>query len=194
MQIDEARHGIIYDFSQQYRLNDAAHQIKHFDEVEKTALLMNARLKLNQSPMLIMLSAYFHDLFAWSRHNHHDLAAIWVSTTDHPVIANLDSLERTLLSKACYEHRASYKGNFTSVLSELISSADRGMPKSKDDLFQRSYEYHRSSGCLHEESVHNAIAHIKDKHGSNGYARYPDLYLKFYGKQIKQIQLEIDKL
>lgn len=194
MQVDKARYGIIYDFSQQYRLNDTAHQIKHFDEVEKTALLMNARLKLNQLPMLIMLAAYFHDLYAWSRHNHHDMSATWIATTDYSIIASLSSSDRALLSKACYEHRASYTGEFSSVLSELISSADRGMPKSKDDLFQRSYEYHRSRGHSHEESAHNAIMHIKDKHGSNGYARYPALYLKFYGKQIKQIQLEIDKL
>jgi hypothetical protein len=194
MQVTAARHQIIRDFNKQYRLNDTAHRVKHFAEVEKVALIMNARLNLNQSPMLIMLAAYFHDLFAWSRHNHELLSAAWMHTSDYPLLISYDEDIRVELSNACYEHRASYKGEFSSVLSELISSADRGMPKSKECLFERSYEYHRSRDHSHEESVHNAIEHIKDKHGSDGYARYPDLYLKFYGEQIKQIKLEIDKL
>ena len=194
MQVQKARYQIIRDFNKQYQLNDVAHRVKHFAEVEKTALIMKEHFKIDIPPMLILLAAYFHDLFAWSRHNHQTLSAAWIATTDYFLITELDDYDRKALSNACYEHRASYQGSFSTILSELISSADRGMPKSKECLFQRSYEYHRSRGHSHEESVHNAVTHIKDKHGSNGYARYPDLYLKFYGKQIKQIQLEIDKL
>ncbi len=73
-QLDTMRERIILDFTPAYQLNDEAHRVKHFSNVEKCGNEINQRLGLGFDSRLILLVAFFHDMFAWSRINHHDMS------------------------------------------------------------------------------------------------------------------------
>lgn len=193
---DELRIKLINAFGSAYQLNDAAHREDHFEEVFKTGVDINKRLNLGFSENLIMMAGYLHDLFAWSRENHHVLSTEFVDGTCHPMITVLGSLDRSLLATACYCHRASYKGEFPNSFAELINSADRGIPQSSDKLLQRAIDYRTSRGFqgTQEELLRDAISHVKEKFGSNGYARYADMYLECYAKELEELRKEVDEL
>lgn len=193
---DKLRVKLINAFGSAYQLNDAAHQEDHFEEVFKTGVDINKRLNLGFSKNLIMMAAYLHDLFAWSRENHHVLSAEFVDGTCHPMITVLAKHDRKLLSTACFCHRASYKGAFPNNFAELINAADRGVPQSAGKLVQRAVDYRTSRGFqgTPEELLREAVAHVKEKFGSNGYARYADMYLACYIKELKQLREEVDAL
>ncbi len=100
---------IINTFSPMWGFNDGAHRIEHFSEVYQTALEINSKLKLGQDRKLLMFSAYFHDLFAWSRENHHLLSEEFIRGTCHELIVNnLNKEERKIVAGACRHPRASH--------------------------------------------------------------------------------------
>lgn len=176
-----------------YALNDSAHRESHFKEVEEAGLHINRTLELGIDEKLIVIVAWVHDLFAWSRHNHHFLSSEWVRTTDDPVIRMLDMGDRFLISYACKEHRASYTGNFSSLLSEVMSSADRGF-SSNEDLFRRALEYSLNKSANVSEALESSVQHVKEKFGRGGYARLPDIYKECYKNELEERYQWIDEL
>lgn len=194
MTLNDLRDDVIKRYYGHYMLNDAAHRVTHFSEVEQTALHIKDKLGLDVPNLSIMLVAYFHDLFAWSRVNHHELSGTWVASTDDPIVSSLDPEERHRISRACFEHRSTYKDEYHSTLSELMACADRGTPRSAQCYFDRSYSYHRSRGNSHQASIKNAKEHLKEKFGTGGYARYPKMYLQVFGDLLANMQQEIDAL
>lgn len=189
---------IVDKFSAMWEHNDAAHRIEHFDEVEQCGLYLLKALGKDYDPKLVLFTAYFHDLFAWSRENHHLLSAEFIIGTDHPLIASsLDHGDRRLVSAACGEHRASYKGDFTYAFSELMNSADRGFPGDVSAMLERALEYRRSKGIHTDDAVKmrdDAIAHLKDKWGTGGYARFPKLYQEVFERELTEQRYQIDSL
>lgn len=188
------RADVVAKFSAAWELNDEAHRCNHFVNVEACALEIDQRLGLNQNPQLILMAAYFHDMFAWSRVNHHLLSAEWVKSTDYEHIVALSNEDRALLSHACREHRASFKGQFTSLFSELMNAADRELPGQIEDMLERAIQYRAARGMTRDEALAPAIAHIKEKFGTGGYARYPRLYLDAFGDALEVQRKEIDNL
>lgn len=179
-------------FQDAWKLNDKGHQEEHYENVFQCGLAINDSLGGRYDPKLIMLAAYFIDLFAWSRVNHHELSHLWVSTTDHPIIGTLSKNNRYLVSIACLQHRASFKGHFSHEFAELISAADREFPGDVDHMLQRAIDYRlkwnpeMSAGQRRDE----AIKHLKDKFGYKGYSRYPSMYNNaFKGELEKQREL-----
>jgi hypothetical protein len=98
-----------------------------------------------------------------------------------------------LISCAIKEHRASYKGKFTSSISDLVSSADRNAPNLNEMLF-RSYSYHIENGKSHEDAITEAFKHIPDKYGKNGYARFPDYYMLRYKQDLAKLQNKLQTI
>ena len=98
-----------------------------------------------------------------------------------------------LISCAIKEHRASYKGKFTSSISDLVSSADRNAPNLNEMLF-RSYSYHIENGKSHEDAITEAFEHIPDKYGKNGYARFPDYYMLRYKQDLAKLQNKLQTI
>lgn len=199
--VDKVRQQVIAEFSKHWELNDGAHRIGHFAEVEACALEIVKRLGLEHDPMLIMLAAYFHDMFAWSRFNHELMSHQWVSTNNHPIFQELDKESigfeaRELVADACREHRASYDGDFSHEFSELMSSADRGFPGDVSSMVQRSVQYHKDALKVNNriEAITRAVAHVKEKYGTGGYARCPDLYERAFGKELAAQRRVIDEL
>lgn len=196
--IDEIRQEIVEAFSKHWELNDKAHRQEHFEEVFQTGLVINKTLGHDFDPKHILFAAYFHDLFAWSRVNHHDLSFEFMRTTDHPLILKYlpSHTERVAIACACHEHRASYKGRFFSVFTELVNSADRGRPGPVKPMLERAIQYREFH---HPEQSKDrrefeAIKHLRDKYGYEGYARYPDMYEKVFGVELAMMRDKIEQL
>lgn len=197
MDIDTLRQAIVDAFGEAWSLNDEAHRQTHFEEVFQTGLLINERLALNFDPKLILFAAYFHDMFAWSRVNHHELSHTWMLTTDHPLIAeNLEPHERRKVAVACLQHRASFKKEFSSPFAQLINSADRELPGDVESMLQRAIQFRQKNnpGESSEEMHIASITHLKEKFGHGGYARYPQMYLDCFAEELEFQRDQIDRL
>lgn len=190
----EEKEKIIQDFSKYWEMNDEAHRLKHFGNVEGCALIINDRADLQFDHVMITYAAFFHDLFAWSRYNHHEMSSHWVLTTDYPLISFLPAGDKKMLADACLQHRASFKGEFSSKFSELINAADREIPGNVPAMIERAVQYRMARGFTREESLGPAVAHIVDKFSANGYARYPQIYLDVFGDELLQQRQDIANL
>lgn len=192
--IEVLRTDIRKDFEKHWKLLDAAHREDHFREVEQTAMVIQDRLKMNLNHHLIVVTAYFHDLFCWSRENHHVLAKQFVETSEHPCISWMLKPERETVAAACAEHRATYTGCFTSQFSQLMNAADRCMPGNVPMMLERGIQYTMARGKTRDEAYPIAVAHLREKFGHDGYARYPDLYQQAFAKELIQTKDEIEVL
>lgn len=184
------------EFAPMWELNDRGHRESHFKNVLDTGLFINRELTLGYDEKLIALVAYFHDLFSWSRNNHHLLSAEWVRTTDHKLFASLSVVEREMVAQACAEHRASYKGEYSSGFSELMAAADRGMPNvDPKDLLERAIKFRLDRlGISREEAYPEALAHVVEKYGRGGYARRPALYMRAFASRMEGLYKGIEAL
>jgi hypothetical protein len=195
LELADLRTKIIEAFSKHWDLNDEAHRYNHFAEVERCGHHINEVLGLKVDPKLIMLGAFFHDLFSWTRINHHELACTYIQTCDHPIITALSDSDRHMLSLACKHHRASYKGKFTYTLDELINSADRMFPVTDiTPIVKRSLLYSMTKTNDLHEVAKLTFDHMADKYGSKGYARFPDMYLKVFEKELAEQRRKMDEL
>ena len=188
---------IITEFTPMWALNDRGHRVEHFKAVNRCGQLINSRMFIQGEefpPKLITLFAFFHDLFAWSRNNHQELSARYVATTDHPLFADLTPTERGWVARACREHRASYKGVYTCLFAELAAAADRGMPGDVDGMLERATMYRVDRGAGLEEARVGAVEHLKEKFGTGGYARYPEIYKQAFGPELAAQRLAVDAL
>jgi len=178
-----------------YESNDGAHQIDHADEVCDLMLKMNTEMNLKIDDVLIYFAAYIHDIYSdqFGRAKHHKLAAEYVLTSDDAILDSLSNAAKETISNAVLEHRGSYTGKFSSILSELISSADRGY-LDFDKMIQRSLKFHRKAGMEEEVAMREVEKHMIEKFGRNGYAKFPVLYLKYFGDSFEELYDKIENM
>ena len=175
--------------------NDLSHRMDHMDSVYENAVHINQVLGLNVPETHIAIMAYCHDLFTLYRDNHHLLGKEHLLTTNEWFMKGINDGDRKLIACAVGEHRASFDGEYTSIYSQLLASADRGKPLAVHDMLIRSFNYARSKlKKEYGESVVHAISHVKEKFGSSGYTRYPKIYLLMYAQELKKRSVIIDKL
>lgn len=176
---------------------DAAHQEDHFAEVFKTAIYINKMQALNYPIKMLLFAAYYHDLFStvqW-RDKHHEMAYNFIANGECEILtSHLTEMERQHVAQAALEHRASFKGEYTTEFAELFASADRGLPSSVDRLLVRAIKYRKDHDVTDGDHRTSAIEHVKEKYGTGGYARYPELYLKTFSKELEQLRKEVDGL
>lgn len=190
------RSHVVNDFIAAWGLNDFAHREEHFIAVEATAHMIAEKNGLDADPTLIFLAAYFHDLFAWSRFNHHKLSSVYVRTTDHRIFQDLPGNDRELVADACLYHRASGSKEFPHAFAELICSADRGIPGQPWDMVKRAMQtrFFKDPYVSVENAASIAAEHMKEKYGNGGYARLPDMYMKTFGEEVEQQRRFFDEL
>lgn len=190
-------------YAAQYQLNDAGHREEHFRGVFATGveILLNVG---ESSPVIVeglLLMAYTHDLFAWSRENHETISGAWIRTTkDHHVLSWLErGGDREQLARACERHRASYKGVLETFFERLCSSADRGRPMelhSPGGWVERCIAYRctRSSygGFSRREMTWDITRHLEEKFSSSGYVQYDELYTRTFGATMERLRAEVD--
>lgn len=187
-------------YGKHWEVNDVAHRQDHFDDVYRLGVKLNDAFDFGYLDEDIFAVAYFHDLFSWSRVNHHELSHQFILTTDCEIITRLlgktGSFGRELVSKACLEHRASFKGEYSSKFSELMASADRGEITSVEDrvrdIVTRAYKFAVSNGSPNPLEV--TLEHMTEKFGSNGYQKLPTMYSEFYKELLHEVKLTIDSL
>lgn len=178
-----------------YRLNDRGHQIGHADDVCIQALKINTQYALGLDERAIVVACYLHDMFARHRRLHHVLGSMIVHEADTPWVEIFSVDTARDVECAVCEHRASYKGDFHSLLSELVSAADRGAPEDPERLVHRIMSCSIMSRCPNGIEPHAyAVEFLKIKSGTGGYARYPPLYHRIYGEQLETFRKEIDLL
>lgn len=196
MNLDQLRDAIIEEFSSQWQLNDRGHRIEHFRAVEKCGNFINEKLGLGYDPKLIMLVAFFHDMFSFNqcRENHQLLSGLWIETSKHPTLEGLSPEEITLVANACREHRASFKGEYSHEFSMLMASADRGFPGKVEGMLERAILYRVDRGADEVSAREGAIAHLKEKFGSQGYAKYPKIYTMAFGDELENQRKLIDRM
>ena len=166
-----------------YKEGDKAHLINHADDVCDLALRINKKL----DEKLVILASYMHDMFnAKNRAIHNELAYTYVMNENDTFISELSAQERNMVAHAVLEHRANFKGEFYSALSEIISSADRGLPD-LDFIVTRSMQFNHAD-------ANDVYDHIKDKYGTKGYAKYPKVYQEIFSEELKAFHKRADRL
>lgn len=180
-----------------YEKNDTSHMIEHADEVCKLAIELSNHIGYSKIHLAV-LAAYLHDTQVHlDRTNHHMNAKKFVLSKDCDDLFKLiNAHDRMLVACAVGEHRASFTGKYTSILSEITSSADRGYPDSNlNAKINRSMLVRdQESGGDTKLAMEIAEKHIVEKYGRNGYAKYPSLYRKYFAKELEAMWKAIDEL
>lgn len=172
--------------------NSIGHGMDHVKNVMYRALYYNEILELNLNKKEIILASLLHDMFSESsRKTHHILGHEYVMNSKNKVF---DDIDKERVAKAILEHRASYTGEYSSLLSELISSADRGEPN-LNEIVDRCYistkEFHPEYNV---DEIGNAVKkHISEKFTRDGYAKYPNMYLQVNQKKLDTFHDEVDE-
>ncbi len=166
-----------------YRDGDEAHLIDHADAVCDLALSINQ----TYDERLVILASYLHDTFnATNRQMHHTLAYDHVLKSEDKFLKELSQKELLEVAHAVLEHRASFRGEYYAPLSAIISSADRGLPD-LDFIVIRSMRFNKGD-------VQDVYDHIKDKYGSKGYAKYPEVYQAIFREELEAFHKRADAL
>lgn len=191
------------------RKNDVAHYFDHVSDVicnahriasthsfDLEAILDEDRYKIVRQSLIAALlhdTACHHD-----RGTHHLIAAEWIyglledrNAMAHYGVTVEDVIEVTV---AIREHRASWEGERTRVVSQIVAAADRGSFDITECL-RRSYLFGRFNKNLNKaEATHHAAAHIGEKYGARGYVydNLPEFCLKANADNIKALKLNAD--
>lgn len=152
------------------------------------------REERNLDPAAIAAIA-FHDsgLIDGPRETHEETSA----TRAHHVLSGVFRPSELLyICTAIRQHRASFSGQRTSCLSELLAAADRDVPSDAASIVHRCYRFRMEQGMPVDEAIRDVLLHIKGKYGSGGYAyiNAPALYMDYYFKEIEKGTSTIDAL
>lgn len=190
-----------------YKHDDKSHQFAHVayvcGEALKIASLIDPRceggvLHINRDELIV--AALAHDMFTTqNRDSHHVMAAQFAETEifkSHVGIVNSDGNGYSRISNAILRHRASWKGDYTYILDEIISAADRGEPEIRNKI-RRSYKYAIKNGATHEDAVRHAHKHIREKFARDGYASRSMMtktYLLAYEDELENFYRDLEAL
>ena len=177
---------------QNHQIKLESHGEAHITEVKERALAINKYLEdnlgIHADMEIINLAADFHDSTAMTdRPNHHlSGAELFISTTK----GTYNILTQRRVAECIREHRASFKGEYSSLESQILSTADRGdiNPNKISDLFRRAYTYSRENNLSHNDAVLSAFSHIKSKYGREGYAfnKHNKVFFIYYKDQLEK--------
>ena len=172
-----------------YRRLDRAHSINHIEYVIKRSMDLAKTYKLDSDMMYCV--AAFHDIgMLINRLGHEEYGAdILENDVYIKKVFNVEQIQ--IMKLAVKEHRASYKGEYSSVYSKAISEADRSY-----DIFLMTYrsiaygmaKYPDYSYAEHYERTYD---YLRRKYGKDGYSRMV-LYYEPDMKKIEQIQKVLD--
>ena len=213
---------VIKHFEHFYKDVDQAHGLSHVLAVTNLALDFNSKLGLDISEYDIIVAGISHDIFSFTHRNeHHTKARDYILQDTGAIYEYVDNKEH--IAYAVGEHRGSYKGEYTSLLSELISAADRGLP-TLSSIIKRIYQcaidpnlifrvdkigipdmsltnnktlvdmVNRIRSNNVDETLIKTYIHLYEKYSIGGYARYNDVYKKVYSQQLCDMWNEIERI
>lgn len=164
-----------------YEVSDEAHNEEHILTVMYNSLkileMLDEDVKKDINKEILITSAVYHDFgivygkvngFKNIRENHHIYSHNAVKESHH-----LKDLfipyEINLIASACLEHRASYKGRYSSIYSIILSDADH--ITDINTMIERCYAYTKDKNLhLGEDEIFEIVySHLKEKYGHGGY-------------------------
>lgn len=168
-----------------------SHGVEHVKEVQERALKINTylenKLGIHADIGIINIAAQYHDVTAIDdRENHHKSGAnLFLKECKD----KYGQITKRKVYQCIWEHRASYKEEYSSIESQILSTADRDEinPSSIDKLFKRAYIYSKEHGLDHDVAVEKAYYHIKEKYGRDGYAfnSHNKVFFIYYEENLK---------
>lgn len=185
---------------------DGSHGASHIHDVLNLAEEITNKDPLLLTPIehdALILSCILHDITRDIDDDHHEESGAMLfdimmkSSPEFKKIVltrYIDKEHIDLVKYAIKEHRASYKGDFYSKVSEVLSSVDRGYPENLDLRIKRSFLYAKEHGKDDQEALIHAIDHMKEKFGRNGYQKLPNIYKSFFKNEISILWDKIDDL
>ncbi len=166
---------------------DAAHGVKHITEVIEHSVVMAKEMEVDEN--VAAVAACFHDIgLMWgdcTRENHHINSGKFIAENIEVFKCYFSDREIAKIKAAVEEHRSSYKGEYTSIYSVIISDADRSCDIIT--MISRSYLYNRDHGTAPEDMYNEVFSHLTEKYGKEGRVK---LHLP-YAKEILKSSQEI---
>ena len=177
---------------QNHQIKLESHGRAHIKEVKERAFKINKYLEdnlgIHADMEIINLAADYHDITAMTDRPNHHLSGAARFYTDNKNTYGEITTRRVV--ECIREHRASFKGEYSSLESQILSTADRGdiNPTKISDLFRRAYTYSRENNLSHEDAVHSSFNHIKSKYGREGYAfnKHNKVFFVYYKNQLEK--------
>ena len=186
---------------EKYKKFDGAHDDNHARMVIKNSeyiasnMMKDEKIELNMN--MVKVIAAMHDLgLAYDRETHHTKSGEIVRK--EKMLRKFFTEEQIeIIAKSVEEHRASYKGDYTSVYSKIVSDADR--MNDINTMIDRTYKWNRKHypDKNDKEIYDEVINHLQDKFGEKGYARFNTKYAEDVLNQSRKIIMnneEFDKI
>lgn len=147
----------LYDLSP-----DGAHDKNHICDVIRNAYSIASKMKLNTD--LAVFSALYHDIgLLLGNREEHDINGFNFICKNQKLKQYFNAYEIDIIAHAVKEHRASYKGNYFSIYSIIVSDSDRSL--SIETMIRRSYLYNKDKS----NDVYNTVySYLKKKYGYGG--------------------------
>lgn len=167
-----------------YEKHDLAHKWNHAIAVTNLALDMNEKLLLGIYKASIFIAGLCHDIGLGDNgknRNLHHLIGVKVLQQLPEIMELIDrwNIDEDLMFSAIEEHRGSYTGEYSSILSELISSADRLEPEERQLMIRCKQTY---------KEFEPGFQKIQEKYVKGGYARWPKIYVDYFGERLDTYQ------
>lgn len=186
---------IIERMVEQYKEFDGAHDDEHARMVISNSEYIAKRImedeEISLDMNMVKVIAAMHDLgLACDRKTHHIKSGEIVRCTEE-LKEHFSDYQIELIAKAVEEHRASYKGEYTSIYSKIVSDADR--MNDIHTMISRTYKWNRKHfPDYNDEEIYNeVISHLQDKYGEKGYARFNTKYAEEVLNETRKIIMDI---
>lgn len=186
-----------------YAHNDKAHKYEHVKNVISTTKDMINYTARDYHDNLVIVAGYAHDMYSSvNRVEHHSAAGEYIRNLDINILHWIMTDEEIkLVSDAVSEHRASFKGTYSSEFSECFASGDRGVPD-LDVIIRRCYQSAAKMSNnfkeLNNDEIKNCseknrafvktLIHLQNKFATKGYARYPIMYTGYYFEELEVVR------
>lgn len=158
---------IISSILPQYESMDKAHDIKHINYVINRSLKLSKKYGANINMAYVI--AAFHDLGMTVNREQHEIIGAKILEEDEIINSCFSDKQIILMGNAIKEHRASYKGEYSSIYSKIISQADRNFDINV--IVSRTIQYGMKQypSYTYEEHYKRSYAYLEKKYGINGY-------------------------
>ena len=175
---------------------DPAHNVDHARAVIRNSEYIAENIMKDEGILLNMnmvrVIAAMHDLgLAYDRKLHH-LKSGEIVRQEQQLREYFNEYEIRIIAKAVEEHRASYRGNYTSVYSKIVSDADR--MNTANEYIERTYNWSKLHYPeLNDMELYEEVkSHLRHKYGEEGYARFNTKYAEESINQIKEMIIHDD--
>lgn len=169
---------------------DPAHNIDHARAVIRNSEYIAESMMEDEEIILDMdmvrIIATMHDLgLVYGREIHH-IKSGEIVRQERELRKYFNEEQIEIIAKAVEEHRASYKGEYTSIYSQIVSDADR--MNTAEEYIERTYKWSRLHYPeLNEIELYEEVkSHLRHKYGEKGYARFNTIYAEESINKIKE--------